>query len=772
MNIKQKLSLILGLVLLYAIFNVYGVATQSLEKKKNLEDSEILNNLSSKLSLYIHETQKERGASAGFIGSKGKKFTSILPKQRELTDIKLKELKAFKLTMNLDDFSSELKNELIKIDTISSQIPSIRAKVDKLEISVKNSVAFYTNLNSHILNVVSLASKLAKNNVLASRLAAYSNFLKSKERAGIERAVGANTYARGNFADGMRLKFNKLITEQNTYIDSYLNLADREAKEFYKKTMNNKATKEVERMRNFLIYSAQKNVLVAHMKELVGYGGIIHNFKNYVIRGKEKYSKKVNSQYNKLISLINEYRSLKQVTNEEKKLLNDIEKVFTTYKNGLPHVVEAVSTEMSIKELDKIVKVNDGPAIKALNSLDSQLFGDDAEYWFKTITQKINLLKQIDDKISKSNSVLIKKLQDENRTNAFTIIGMNVIFSLVLIAFLIWIQKSILKSVSSNKEQIEYIAQNRDLSRPIKEEGTKDELTEISHSVNEMISSFATTIEESTVVSHATTEQSKRLDEVVLHLGENLTAQQKKVIQMNKLIEDVATRLDEVEEASISTTEDLETTEGTLDEFIDKLHTSVTNIEHGSQRQSELSQKVGDLTEQARNITEILTIISDIAEQTNLLALNAAIEAARAGEHGRGFAVVADEVRKLAERTQKSLDEISISVNVINQNINNMSEQAKLTSSEMQETSKLSVELINNVTNTKGSLTLTSEKSTNVMQKATYIATKTKELIKLMQDIVESTNQNEDLGHQINEVSDILTQSATSLEQSLKEFKV
>ena len=772
MNIKQKLSLILGLVLLYAIFNVYGVATQSLEKKKNLEDSEILNNLSSKLSLYIHETQKERGASAGFIGSKGKKFTSILPKQRELTDIKLKELKAFKLTMNLDDFSSELKNELIKIDTISSQIPSIRAKVDKLEISVKNSVAFYTNLNSHILNVVSLASKLAKNNVLASRLAAYSNFLKSKERAGIERAVGANTYARGNFADGMRLKFNKLITEQNTYMDSYLNLADREAKEFYKKTMNNKATKEVERMRNFLIYSAQKNVLVAHMKELVGYGGIIHNFKNYVIRGKEKYSKKVNSQYNKLISLINEYRSLKQVTNEEKKLLNDIEKVFTTYKNGLPHVVEAVSTEMSIKELDKIVKVNDGPAIKALNSLDSQLFGDDAEYWFKTITQKINLLKQIDDKISKSNSVLIKKLQDENRTNAFTIIGMNVIFSLVLIAFLIWIQKSILKSVSSNKEQIEYIAQNRDLSRPIKEEGTKDELTEISHSVNEMISSFATTIEESTVVSHATTEQSKRLDEVVLHLGENLTAQQKKVIQMNKLIEDVATRLDEVEEASISTTEDLETTEGTLDEFIDKLHTSVTNIEHGSQRQSELSQKVGDLTEQARNITEILTIISDIAEQTNLLALNAAIEAARAGEHGRGFAVVADEVRKLAERTQKSLDEISISVNVINQNINNMSEQAKLTSSEMQETSKLSVELINNVTNTKGSLTLTSEKSTNVMQKATYIATKTKELIKLMQDIVESTNQNEDLGHQINEVSDILTQSATSLEQSLKEFKV
>ena len=107
------------------------------------------------------------------------------------------------------------------------------------------------------------------------------------------------------------------------------------------------------------------------------------------------------------------------------------------------------------------------------------------------------------------------------------------------------------------------------------------------------------------------------------------------------------------------------------------LEQSAAAVEEISSSMQNVSDKTIEATKQAEDIKNIVGVIKDIADQTNLLALNAAIEAARAGEHGRGFAVVADEVRKLAERTTKSLGEIEANVNILVQSVNEMSESIR-----------------------------------------------------------------------------------------------
>jgi methyl-accepting chemotaxis protein len=208
-----------------------------------------------------------------------------------------------------------------------------------------------------------------------------------------------------------------------------------------------------------------------------------------------------------------------------------------------------------------------------------------------------------------------------------------------------------------------------------------------------------------------------------------------------------------------------------LNDAKNEIYRLIESVHHSVHLEHEMNAKLEQLSGETQQIKSVLVVIGDIADQTNLLALNAAIEAARAGEHGRGFAVVADEVRKLAERTQKSLTEINTTINIIVQSVSDASEQMKNNANNIESLSDISKHVEENINTTVETMDKTNELTQKSAQSSQEIATHTNDMLVKIQSISTISHENDLSMKELSDIADKLYSSSEELNAKLEYFR-
>jgi len=412
LNLKQKLLLITVVPFMVLLFFMFSTIFKDQSDIQKIDKFQIHLEILKKSNYFISNLQEERRLSASLYKLNADKFTNQLSKQRKSTDNSHKELISF-ISKN------EYKEYLNLIPTIEN-LSNFRYKVDNYKTNRDDIVNYFSSSIEKIIKLGSTFQAHSDNLYTSSKSLALLNLIEATEYATLERGVANYIFLSENFTVQ---RFIELKTFNNNYksnISSFEQLIDKETLKYFYAKQSSKEFQEFKKLRAFINNKLYKDEIVSEIKAVVGYGGLVHDFKNYLLGDNIKYKKSFYIKYAKLKNLIKEYRKY-PVTDEEIELLSVIKVTFDKYKRNLENIEILKNKNNTLKHIDSVVKVYDSPAILALDRLNKNIIGIDSTLWFNLASKKIDLIEDIKlkifqdlcdrnfQKISKLNNALISQ---------------------------------------------------------------------------------------------------------------------------------------------------------------------------------------------------------------------------------------------------------------------------------------------------------------------------------------------------------------------------